>query len=185
MSAILTSGLGSGRQSLRALRGLETDVLYYFPRARKHRKLLKMPLGLVQDFRTGPFYFRYQLRKVSYRWRRFVRQENAWYQQQAASLCQGDAALQEQIAAKSPSTGIMTLVVGMTLGIYERYILSGFSFELTHAYADNPEIDERGTKVSRHTPTDILMLRHLSAVYGNVYTTEPAVHEHGGVPLLP
>lgn len=184
ISAILTSGIGSGRQSLQAMHGLETDVLYYFPRPHKRRKLLKRPLGLVQDFRTGPFYFRHRLRKASFVWQRFVLHTNDWYRMQAMKLCQGDEALQEQLGTKSPSTGIMTLVVGISLGIYDRYILSGFSFELTHAYADNPEIDERGTKVSRHTPTDVCFLRHLSRTRGDIFTTEQVVHEHAGVPLL-
>jgi hypothetical protein len=184
ISAILTSGVGSGKQSLLALSGLETEVLYYFPRPRKCRKLLKKPLGLLQDFRTGPFCFRYQLRKASFTWQRFIKHDNAWYQGQVARLCQGDEALQEQLVSKSPSTGIMALVVGMSLGVYERYILSGYSFELTHAYADNPEIDERGTKASLHTPTDIRVLKYLSGTYGNIFTTEQAVHDHAGVPLL-
>lgn len=184
ISAILTSGIGSGRQSLQALHGLETDGLYYFPRPSKRRKLLKRPLGLVQDFRTGPFYFRRRLRKASFTWRHFVLHDHAWYQGLVTRLCQGDEALQKQLGSKSPSTGIMTLVVGMSLGVYDRYILSGFSFELTHAYADNPEIGERGTKVSRHTPTDVRFLRHLSRTRGDIFTTEPVVHEHTGVPLL-
>ncbi|MGD8630604.1 MAG: hypothetical protein PVH38_07685 [Gammaproteobacteria bacterium] len=184
ISAILTSGIGSGRQSLQAMHGLETEVLYYFPRPQKRRKLLKRPLGLVQDFRTGPYYFRRRLHKASYTWRHFVRHDHDWYRALATKLCQGDAALQAQLGSKSPSTGIMTLVVGMSLGVYDRYILSGFSFELTHAYADNPEIDARGTRISRHTPTDVSLLGHLSRTRGDIFTTEPVVHEHTGVPLL-
>jgi hypothetical protein len=166
------------------MHGLETEVLYYFPRPQKRRKLLKRPLGLVQDFRTGPYYFRRRLHKASYTWRHFVRHDHDWYRALATKLCQGDAALQAQLGSKSPSTGIMTLVVGMSLGVYDRYILSGFSFELTHAYADNPEIDARGTRISRHTPTDVSLLGHLSRTRGDIFTTEPVVHEHTGVPLL-
>jgi hypothetical protein len=184
ISAILTSGIGSGKQSLQAMHGLETDVLYFYPRPPRRRKLLKRPLGLVQDFRTGPYYFRYRLRKASFTWRRFVRHDHEWYQTLAIKLCQGNEELQEQLKSKSPSTGIMTLAVGISLGHYDRYILSGFSFELTHAYADNPEIDERGTKVSRHTPTDVRFLRHLSGTRGDIFTTEQVVHEHTRVPLL-
>lgn len=184
ISAILTSGIGSGKQSLQAMHGLETDVLYYFPRPPRRRKLLKRPLGLVQDFRTGPYYFRRRLRKASFTWRRFVQHDHDWYRTLATGLCQGDEDLQEQLGSKSPSTGIMTLAVGISLGRYDRYILSGFSFELTHAYAANPEIDERGTKVSRHTPTDVRFLRHLAHTRGDVFTTEQVVHENAGVPLL-
>jgi hypothetical protein len=185
ISAILTSGIGSGRQSLRALQGLSTETLYYFPRPlRRGGNPLKRLVGPLLDFRTSPFYFRHQLRRANYTWNSFVRQDNAWYQGLVAQLCQGDADLLRQLQEKSPSTGIMTLVVGMSLGRYERFILSGFSFELTHSYAANPEIDQRGTKISRHTPTDVRVLGHLSDSRGNLFTTEQTVHEKAGIPLL-
>ena len=79
----------------------------------------------------------------------------------------------------------MALVIGMSLGSWDRFIMSGFNFELTHAYADNPEIEERGTSRSVHTDTDLLLLQRLSGVHGTIYTTEPAVNEHAGIPMLP
>ena len=184
ISAILTSGIGSGRQSLNALQGLSTEALYYFPRPRKRRKPLKRIREAAWDFRTSAFYFRRQLRKANYTWHRFVRQDNAWYQGLVARLCEGNEGLLRQLREKSPSTGIMALVVGMSLGEYDRFIISGFSFDLTHSYAANPEIDERGTKISRHTPTDVRVLRHLSKACGNIFTTEQTVHEKTGIPLL-
>ena len=83
-----------------------------------------------------------------------------------------------------PSTGVIALLLGMSLGGYDRFIMSGFSFELTHAYADNPEIHQRGTSLSRHTPTDLQVLRRLMELRGNLYTTEPVVHAQAGIALL-
>ena len=39
--------------------------------------------------------------------------------------------------------------------------------------------------LSRHADTDIAILRYLAQKLGNVYTTEPVVHERTRVPLLP
>ena len=72
----------------------------------------------------------------------------------------------------------------LTLSEYDRFVLSGFSFELTHAYGDNPEIGERGTAVSRHASTDIRILRCLAAATGRLWTTESTVHESCGLPLF-
>ena len=67
---------------------------------------------------------------------------------------------------------------------YDRYVISGFSFELSHAYGRNPEIDERGTAVSAHAGTDIMVMRCLGRKFPNLYTTEPVVHERTGLPIL-
>lgn len=184
ISAILTSGIESGQQSLTALEGLETETLYYFPRPGKPRGFLKKLLHAGEEYRTSAYFFEKTLRRTSYCWRTLIRKDNAWYRGLAESLCLDSQSLLAQMRNKSPSTGIMTLVVGMSLGRYDRFVLSGFSFELTHAYADNPEIGQRGTNVSRHTPTDVQVLSYLSERYGSIFTTEPTVHEQAGVPLL-
>ena len=88
-----------------------------------------------------------------------------------------------RLARKRPSTGLLALVVGMAMGGYDRYILSGFSFELTHAYGLNPKSRERGTRVSKHEGSDVAFLRAL-AKHHELYTTEPVVNERAGVPLL-
>lgn len=184
ISAILTSGIESGKQSLAALEGLETQTLYYFPRPGKPGGFLKRVLHAGDEYRASARFFEKALKKAAYHWQTLVKKDNAWYRGLAESLCLDDERLLKQMRSKSPSTGIMTLVVGMSLGDYDRFILSGFSFELTHAYANNPEIDQRGTSVSRHTQTDIQVLRHLSEKYESIFTTESAVHERTGVPLL-
>ena len=101
-----------------------------------------------------------------------------------AGLCGDDPNLVAMMRAKQPSSGMLALAVGIAWHDFERFVLSGFSFEITHAYADNPLIAERGSVQSKHAETDIALLRHLSRKLGNIYTTEPVVAERAGVPLL-
>jgi hypothetical protein len=101
-----------------------------------------------------------------------------------AELCDDDPDLIARLRAKQPSSGMLALAIGLAWHGFGRCILSGFSFEITHAYADNPLIEERGSTASRHAETDIALLRHLSRRFGTIYTTEPTVHQRAGIPLL-
>ena len=184
MSVILTSGIGSGKQSLQALHGLRTDTLYLVPRFDKPNKLLGHLKKLPANLRRTPAFFRFRLWLEKYRWNRFVSPDAAFYQEMIGKLCQDDVRIMELVAEKKPSTGVITLLIGMSLGRYDRFIMSGFNFQLTHAYAENPEIRQRGTTISWHTPTDLEVLRRLAEIHGNVFTTEAAVNELAGIPLL-
>ena len=184
MTAHLTSGIESGKQSLRAIRGLHTGTVYLIPRHEKSGRLWKKLKLLPVAVKTTPFYFKRGLRRNHFHWESFVNRDLEYYFGLIDTLCQGDAELMNRIRTKKPSTGVMALIIGMSLGSWDRFIMSGFNFELTHAYADNPEIRERGTVVSGHTSTDLLLLGRLAALHGNIRTTEPAVHAQTGIPLL-
>jgi len=184
ISAVLTSGIGSGKQSLEALRGLRTEALYVVPQFDKPRKLWKKIKTLPVAIKTSPVFFRFRLRQADYRWNRFISRDVAFFQALIGTLCRNDPEIMALVSEKKPSTGVITLLLGMSLGRYDRYIMSGFNFELTHAYADNPEIRQRGTTLSRHTPTDLQVLRRLARIHGTIYTTETAVNEQAGIPLL-
>jgi hypothetical protein len=184
ISAVLTSGIGSGKQSLEALRGLHTEALYRVPQLERPRRFWKKIKTLPITIKTSPLYFRFRLWQADYRWHTFVDRDARFYLQLIGALCRDDPQIMTLVAKKKPSTGLITLMLGMSLGVYDRFIMSGFSFELTHAYADNPEIRDRGTTLSRHTPTDLRVLRRLVDLHGNIFTTEPAANEHGGVPFL-
>jgi hypothetical protein len=184
ISAVVTSGIGSGNQSLEALHGLRTGALYLVPQFDKPRKLKKRLKTLPIALKTSPVYFRFRLRRAGYHWNTFISRDAAFYQQLIDTLCRHDPQIMALVAEKKPSTGVITLMIGMSLGRYDRFVMSGFNFELTHAYADNPEIRQRGTTLSRHTPTDVQVLRRLVDLHGNIFTTEAAVHEQAGIPLL-
>jgi hypothetical protein len=184
ISAVVTSGIGSGNQSLKALHGLRTGELYLVPQFDKPRKLKKRLKTLPIALKTSPVYFRFRLRRAGYHWKTFISRDAGFYQQLIDTLCRHDPQIMALVAEKKPSTGVITLMIGMSLGRYDRFVMSGFNFELTHAYADNPEIRQRGTTLSRHTPTDVQVLRRLVDLHGNIFTTEAAVHEQAGIPLL-
>ena len=183
MSAILTA-TASGSQSLQALAGLATDTLYFLPRPVQGRSPLKKALQHLKIIRMKPFYLKWKLRSLSYRYNRFITMDYAYYHTLVKELCGYDPKVLEQLERKQPSTGVAALALGMAQQKYQRYILSGFSFELTHGYADNPEIDERGTVTSKHANTDVVVINYLSKKYGNIYTTERVVNERAGVPLF-
>ncbi len=184
MSAILGS-LESGRQSIRALEGLRTERLYFSPRPEKPRRGVRKLVRTLKTYEMQPFHLKRLLRNASYTYDDFVVRPHAELLALARGLCEGAPEVLAQIDRKQPSTGMMALVIGAGIEGFDRFILSGFSFELTHAYGTNPEIAERGTKVSGHANTDVAVLQHLAHSRGTVFTTEPIVQERTGVPLLP
>ena len=185
MSAILTSGKQApNRLALEALAGLRTETLYFYPRPVRGRGRLARGFNALRSFRTSPLYFRSRLRALPYMFDRFENPGLARYHAMLAELCDHEPALVAQMRAKQPSSGMLALAVGLAWRDFARFILSGFSFEITHAYAENPLIAARGSASSKHADTDIALLRHLSNKFGNIYTTEPAVNRRAGVPLL-
>ena len=183
MTAVLTHK-DSGKQSLQVLSGLETNKLYFLPRPDKQRNLLKSAVHYLKSVDMSPFYLRYKLWLLNYNYKVFVNQRYDYYERLVKELCDYDEKILAQIQKKRPSTGIITLIIGLAQQHYQRLIISGFSFELTHPYAINPEIEESGTSVSKHADTDVMVIAYLAKKFGNIYTTEPIVHERTGIPLF-
>lgn len=182
MSAVLTSGQASGRHSLRALRGLRTGTLHLLPRHERGGSASQRLRRRLRQFRMEPAWFRARLRAAGYRWERFETRPLAAYHELVLELCGGDPALRAQFAHKHPSTGVFVVALGLADVRFERVIVAGMSFELTHAYGANPEIEERGTAVSKHADTDVMVLERL-ARRGDLFTSEPIVAERARVPL--
>ena len=185
MTAVLTSGKAEDAHSLRVLAGLATRTLYFLPRPRHQGSLAKRALSHLKQWRLKPLYMRYRLRRLRYRYERFVVRPASYYHDLMRALCAHDPAIAELIRAKQPSTGMFALAIGLAEQAYDRFILSGFDFGLEHAYGENPLIRARGTATSKHAETDVAIIRHLAARHGAIFTTEPTVHERAGVPLLP
>jgi hypothetical protein len=185
ISAILTSGMQApNRLALQALVGLRTHLLYFYPRPVRGRGPLRRALHELRSFRTSSFWFRRSLRSLPYAFEHFEAPGLPRYHAMLAELCHDDPDLIARLRAKQPSSGMLALAIGLAWHDFERCILSGFSFEITHAYADNPLIQERGSAASKHADTDIALLRHLCKRFENIYTTEPVVSARAGVPLL-
>lgn len=191
MTSMLASGIKSGQQSLQVLRGLKTGKVYFLRRRTERMTPIKRALFFAKNirgksiFRMQPSYLEKQLRSLGYRYDDFVALDEGYYDGLVRELCRDDPEVLAQMERKRPSTGVIALALGLAEHDYDRYVVSGFSFELTHAYGHNPEIDERGTRVSSHAETDIMILRHLGRRPGKVFTTEPGVHRVTGLALLP
>jgi hypothetical protein len=184
MSAVLASGLPSGKQSLQALAGLKTTKLYFFPRPARGRTRLKKTMNSLAAIRTRPYFLKRKLQKLNYDFSDFIAPDWYFYDDMIKRLCDRDGGILETLARKQPSTGIIAVALGISLERYQRFIISGFSFELTHSYAANPEIEQRGTSASRHAATDIAVMSYLSGKFGNIFTTEKVVSECAGLPLF-
>lgn len=183
MSAILAT-TASGRHTLEALRGLSSDTVYFSPRPTRGGTPLKRLSRAIREFRARPVFLRRLLRQAGFSYRHFVVRKPLDNRRLLDEFCGFDPALVTLTRTKQPSTGVLCLLMGLASGQYDRFILSGFSFELTHAYGLNPEIIQRGTQASRHADTDIAVLRALAGRIGRLFTTELRVHQATGIPLL-
>ncbi len=184
MSAILTSGIESGRQSIAALAGLETGTLWYYARPKPSGSFWRRWRKRREERAMRPDVLRARLAEVGYRFDAFEVLGNEDWRALVIRTAGDDEVVRAAVARKQPSTGVAAIALGLDLGRWSRVCLAGFSFELTHAYADNPEIGERGTNMSKHADTDIAALRAMVRQHPGLCTSEPIVHERTGIPLL-
>ncbi len=186
MSAVLTSGNKPANDlALEALRGLRTGQLYIYPRPEAEGSALKRAWRELRRYRMHPWYFKRRLKALGYGFDEAIAWSRERYDAVMRDLTGGDPHVAGLMARKQPSTGVMALAIGLADGRFDRFVMSGFSFEITHAYAHNPLIDEAGSTRSKHTDTDIAILRCLAERHAGIFTTEPAVHERAGLPFLP
>ena len=191
MTPIMATNIEAGRQSLEALAGLSTGTVYFLrPRNEGGRGLSRL-LHLMKTFREKPvhrmqpFYLKRKLRSISYTHDKMVAIGPEEYDTLVERLCDRDPGILARLQRKRPSTGVIALALAIEQKRHDRYVLSGFDFELTHAYAINPVIERRGTAASSHAETDVMVIRYLARKTGNIFTTERAVHERAAVPFLP
>lgn len=186
LSSVVVSGKNpSNRLALAALRGLATERLVVYPRPPYPSSLRKRVRHFDQVLRTWPVPLRIVLRRAGYHWDRIEFPPLESFLDRVRSLC-GDAHEAEMaMRSKAPSTGLMAIALGLADRRFEQVIVSGFSFEVTHAYASNPDIDARGSSASAHAYTDIALLRSFAKHDDRLATTEPIVHEACGVRLVP
>ncbi|MFO1059499.1 MAG: hypothetical protein U1E53_21335 [Dongiaceae bacterium] len=185
MSAILTSGHKEANHlALEALRGLRTGSLHFYPRHAPKGSPLRRAVHHARNFRMKPWYFRRTLRACGYQWDQFCNPGLDHCLRLFAELSGNDPEVIAQMQLKQPSTGMLSLAAGIELGRWSRFVLAGFSFEITHDYAQNPLVGERGA-LSRHADTDVALLRAMGRRVAGLCTTEPIVHERTGLPLLP
>lgn len=185
VSSIVVAGKNeSNRQALRALSGLCTGRVYLFPRRPFRNKPWKQLLNPAKMFRTTAPYARRRLRMAGYQFDELVSRPAGDYLRTVLGLAGNDSQLEHLIAQKVPSVGVIAVAIGLADYRYDRVVLSGFSFEITHAHAENPLIASRGSTDSRHAETDVTALTLISRRSGALFTTEEVVHARTGIPLL-
>jgi hypothetical protein len=186
MTAVLTSGKASDDHSLQALRGLSTRRLFVYPRPRfdaagPGRASLTARL---KGWRMSPWWMRRRLRALDYRWDEMIVRPAAWYHNLVLRLAGGGEEVGRVMAHKQPSTGLAAVALGLADERFDRVVMAGFDFTLSHAYGTNPLIADRGVTASKHADTDVGLLMAWVACGRPLLTTEPAVHARAGVPRL-
>jgi signal recognition particle subunit SEC65 len=187
MSANMTSGTEYGPQAFQAISGLETKKLYYLARSSAHdrkRSLRRRIKNYRSLKRMKPERLRQALDQVGYHYEEFIVYPREDCFSLVSEMCGQDPEVCACLSKKQPSTGIYALVLGITSGLYDNFILSGFNQERGHAYTE--EVTEGSSKAqSRHVETDTAVLRALSRIYGDtLVTTEVELSNQTGLPLL-
>ncbi|QLH38203.1 MAG: hypothetical protein HWD60_03440 [Defluviicoccus sp.] len=190
MSAFITNGSELGRRQLLALHGLSTRTVIYVPHRVRGRTMVKRLAKRLQAWRQHPLVLKWSLHRAGFRYEAFRYYDPGYYRQLAIDLADADEALRRQIEVKSPSTGVIALLLGLADGRFDRFILSGFSFERTQAFAGDgaQPCDAKGREVngsSPHTRTDLALLRRLHQKRGCVFTTEAQAADRALLPLIP
>ena len=185
MTAVLTSGKASDNHSLRALAGLHTRRLFIYPRPQGDRSgLLGSWWARVKGWRMTPAWMKHQLRRIGYRWDESVVHPSSWYRDLIIRLAGDDATVRDIAARKLPSTGMVAVALGLADPRFDRVVMAGFDFTLTHAYGTNPLIADRAELASKHADTDVAVLAAFVASGRGLVTSEPAVHARAGVPMI-
>ena len=170
--------------ALAALRGLSTGTLFIYPRRPYRGNRLKQITNAGRVLRATPWFLRRELARVDYHYDRTEVRSSDAYAGIILALSGNDENLMTLMRRKPPSSGVVAVALGLNDPAYTRVVVSGFSFQITHAYAENPDIRLRGSVESRHADTDIAVITALSHCTRRLYTTEPIVNERTGVPLL-
>ena len=136
MTAMLTDGGAAGRARLQALAGLSTEALIYYPRPIRDGSALTRLRRQCRNWRLTPFMLRRALGKVGYGYEHFVCHPSAYYNSLVVRLAESGPELEAQLAKKQASSGIMALAMGIEDGRFDRFLISGFSFQLTQAFIE-------------------------------------------------
>lgn len=184
LSAVVVAGKDeANRLALSAMQGLRTETLFVYRPPRFKKKLLKRLYFTSVDTLLGKQIVQRRLSKAGFSAREIVFPDATFYTDVIKRLCGVDPSIEAAFSTKTASTGVVAILLGLANQTFDNVIVSGFSFQITHAYANNPLIQKRGTTASKHSDTDITLLQRLGAATGRLYTTEPVVNERCGIPI--
>ncbi|WP_026988866.1 hypothetical protein [Fodinicurvata fenggangensis] len=193
ISAVLGAGTvrdNSGKRqanriALETLRGLSSDEVWYLPRPPAEGSLPRRLIREAKRWRMSAWHLRWALRRAGYHYGRFRAPSYDYFTQLLQRETGDDPDAAAAVAIKQPSTGVFATLLGLADPAWDRVVLAGISFELTHAYAENPAIAALGTTRSKHAETDTTVLSALGRQHpGRLVTSEPLVAECCGLPLV-
>ncbi|WP_022728623.1 hypothetical protein [Fodinicurvata sediminis] len=193
VSAVLGAGTArdesgkrqANRIALETLSGLSSDEVWYLPRPPAQGLLPRRLLREARRWRMSAWHVRRALRQAGYDFGHFHAPPYSHYTQLLQRETGDDPDAAAAVAIKQPSTGVFATLLGLADPAWDRVMLAGISFELTHAYAENPAITALGTTRSKHAETDITVLSALGRQHpGRLVTSEPVVAECCGLPLV-
>jgi hypothetical protein len=127
---------------------------------------------------------KWQLKRVAFRYGEFVYHDAEFYTKLALTLASSDDTLIRQMQAKSPSTGMISLLIGLADGRFDRFVMAGFSLERTQAFAAGSDQLLDGKGPSPHARTDLLLLHRLKESHANIITTEPLLAKLASLPIM-
>ncbi|MGM0562422.1 MAG: hypothetical protein ACQETX_15310 [Pseudomonadota bacterium] len=175
----------ANRIALETLRGLSSDEVWVLPRPPAEGPLPRRLIRAAKRWRMSAWNLRWALRRAGYDFGRFHAPPYRYYKDLLQRETGGDPDAAAAVAIKQPSTGVFATLLGLADPAWDRVVLAGVSFELTHAYAENPAIAALGTTRSKHAETDITVLSALGRQHpGRLVTSEPLVAECCGLPLV-
>ena len=148
--------------ALEAFGGLQIKRLFYYPRSLRGSTILGDGLRYLRTDKMRSGHFRRRLNSLPLAHDEFVVPGLAYDHALIRRLCADDDTISRLIEAEQLSTGVMAIALGIAAGAYRSIIVSGFSFEITYAYARNPQIEEMGITNSQHAEIDIAVLSHLA-----------------------
>lgn len=183
MTALLTDGSDAGRNRIKALMGLRTRRLFYYPRPEKHGSLMARLRSKARNWRMRPWVLRRALQRVGFTHDEFISGSVDDIRRTILRLCGEDPEIARQLDRKQASSGLVAIALALDEPDLEEVVISGFSFELTQAFGVDPNIEHRGTTVSRHKDTDVLVLARLAPRHP-LRTTESSVHRAADVSLI-
>lgn len=193
VSAVLGAGTAredsgkrqANRLALAHMAGLQSDAVWYLPRPPAEGALPRRLLRAARRWRMSGWHVRWTLRRAGYGFGHFRAPPYSHYTELLLRESGHDPEVQAVLAEKQPSTGVFATLLGLADPAWERVVLAGVSFELTHAYTENPAIADLGTTRSKHAEIDQAVLRALGRAHaGRLVSSEPVVAETCGLPLI-
>ncbi len=166
LSSYFTAGDdGMSRKGMSKIEGLKSKKVFFLTVRNTEKSILKKMAKRIYMYKNSELYARYNLWRHNFDYDVFRSRSRKWYRE-VINKC-GEIDIKP--SDKGPSSGIISLAIGVESEKYDRYILSGFSFEHKKEYGGEE-------KYNPHKSYDVRFIKNISC-YEKVLTTEEKVNE--------